>query len=91
MAHGLACIAFDIKTGPREISRDGTRALLLKDDTQKIRLQEALQKLTHDTACRQKLAAAATSVNQDYDLASVMQLWDVALQTVLKAEAHCAV
>ena len=89
MAHGLASIAFDIRTGPREISRNGKRAVLLEDSDQRRRLRDALGDLITNDNRRARLADAAVTVQQEYALATVLRQWDqLFIQVLGKARWH---
>ncbi|MDB5763094.1 MAG: glycosyl transferase [Herminiimonas sp.] len=76
MAVGLPCIAFDCPSGPREITRDGTDALLIPlNDT--YGLACALEKLMGDAALRARLGAQAReSVTRRFNLPAVIETWD---------------
>lgn len=80
-AHGTACIAFDVKAGPRDILGTGSaQGILLPDDEDPLpHLTEALKRLTGDHAARIELAAKALRVRDLFDLEVVLELWDKAL------------
>ncbi|HZW12294.1 MAG TPA: glycosyltransferase family 4 protein [Noviherbaspirillum sp.] len=76
MGVGLPCIAFDCPSGPREISRNGTDALLVPLDSQS-GLVSALTRLMEDENLRCALGKQAReSVCSRFGLAEVVQRWD---------------
>lgn len=76
MALGLACITFDCPSGPREITRDGTDALLVPAGDE-VALLEGLDRLLGDPDLRAVLArSAAESVRRRYALPVVLGAWD---------------
>ncbi len=76
MAHGLPAIAFDIKTGPREIMLDGHAGILLPDDDHLRRLTDALDKLMADDGRRKELGQIASNVRERYSMKRILDLWD---------------
>lgn len=76
MGVGLPCIAFDCPSGPREISRNGTDALLVPLDNH-AGLVSALKRLMEDEKLRNALGKQAReSVCSRFTLAGVIQRWD---------------
>src|SRR5690606_26965426 len=76
MAIGLPCVAYDCRSGPRELSEDGKVAILVPPND-KAALREALVALLDDPALRRRLgAAAAASVRRRYRLDAVVAQWD---------------
>ncbi|HYD97132.1 MAG TPA: glycosyltransferase family 4 protein [Noviherbaspirillum sp.] len=76
MAIGLPCAVFDCPSGPREITRDGTDALLvpLNDRTA---LADALRGLMSDDAMREELGSKArASVASRFSLQVVLDQYD---------------
>ncbi|WP_167383684.1 glycosyltransferase family 4 protein [Bordetella genomosp. 12] len=74
MAKGLPCAAFDCPSGPREMTRDGQDALLLRDPAG---MRDALGRLMSDAALRADLGQrAAQSVRERYALPVVLAQWD---------------
>ena len=76
MAHGLPAVAFDIKTGPREIMQDGHAGVLLPDDDHVTRLVDALDALIRDGGRRMALGQIALAVRDRYSMARILGLWD---------------
>ncbi|ANY17636.1 glycosyltransferase family 4 protein [Bordetella pseudohinzii] len=74
MAKGLPCAAFDCPSGPREMTRDGADALLLREPPA---MRDALDRLMSDAALRAELGRrAAHSVRERYALSKVLAQWD---------------
>lgn len=76
MAHGAPAIAFDVLTGPREVSDDGRRIMLLPDDNHICRLENALLSLASDAPERCRLAEMGREVADAYSNTSVLAMWD---------------
>ncbi|MGK4922855.1 glycosyltransferase family 4 protein [Bordetella hinzii] len=74
MATGLPCAAFDCPSGPREMTRDGADALLLREPAA---MRDALGRLMSDAALREELGRrGARSVRERYALSKVLAQWD---------------
>lgn len=76
MAHGVASVAFDVETGPAQLSDDGRRLRLLPDNDHAQRLRATLQELTTDDRQRAALADAAREVACVYSLDAILADWD---------------
>lgn len=89
MAHGVAPIAFDIMTGPRDVLQGGALGLLLPDDRHVERLTEALRDLMTDHDRRASLGACAQRVLDVYSIPRVLAKWDVVIQeAVVDVRCH---
>ncbi len=74
MAKGLPCAAFDCPSGPREMTRDGADALLVREPAV---MRDALVRLMSDAVLRAELGQrAADSVRERYALPVVLAQWD---------------
>lgn len=82
MAHGTASIAFDVPTGPAELSAKGRRLHLLPDNDQVSRLAEALADLTFHDTIRQAFAHTAAETRQTYSMTAILAQWDALFRTV---------
>jgi GalNAc-alpha-(1->4)-GalNAc-alpha-(1->3)-diNAcBac-PP-undecaprenol alpha-1,4-N-acetyl-D-galactosaminyltransferase len=82
MAHGVPSVAFDVLTGPRDISDNGRRLVLLPDHEHVAELSAALTSLMSDQELRAKLGAAAAEVANTYSEESVLKMWDELLTGV---------
>jgi glycosyltransferase involved in cell wall biosynthesis len=82
MAVGLPCVAFDCPSGPREMSLDGTIAMLVPHDDRKA-LIEALQQVMQNKQLREQLGTAARdSVIARFSLHSVLRQWEALFEEV---------
>ncbi|WP_251862921.1 glycosyltransferase family 4 protein [Achromobacter sp. Marseille-Q4962] len=75
MASGLAAVAFDCDTGPREIIRPGVDGVLVRPNGDVPALCQALDAIMRDDAARQRMAQAATAVRERFSAARVLRLW----------------
>ena len=75
MAHGLASVAFDVPTGPAELSHNGQRLLLLPDNHQTARLSSALRSLMAHADRRKDLSDRAREVTTTYSLDRILAQW----------------
>lgn len=76
MAHGAPSIAFDILTGPRELSDDGRRLILLADQDQAGSLSVAIADLASKPDLLRRLGEAASEVVSDYSEDAILVKWD---------------
>ncbi|MBV7483640.1 glycosyltransferase family 4 protein [Bordetella sp. BOR01] len=82
MALGLACVAFDCPSGPREMTRDGQDAVLVPAGD-RAQLRAGLQRVLGDPDLRRDLGArAAESVRRRYALPAVLAEWDTLFDAV---------
>jgi len=82
MGTGLPCVATDCPSGPREISRDGTDALLVAPGDSAA-LEAALARLMGDATLRRDLGERARkSVKERYSLPAVLRTWDAIFASV---------
>ncbi|MGQ0609751.1 MAG: glycosyltransferase family 4 protein [Paracoccaceae bacterium] len=82
MAHGIAPIAFDIMTGPKDVMQGGALGTLLPDDHHVGRLTEALRSLMSDHAQRAQMGADARAVLDRHAMPRILAEWDRVLQEV---------
>ena len=75
MSYGVACISFDIKSGPSLILKNGTNGLLLKDENHLPALKAALVQLAQDESLRQRLGAAALDVRKSHEPEKFLSQW----------------
>lgn len=76
LSYGVPSIAFDILTGPKELSDGGTRLLLLPDQDHVATLRNGLTSLIADPARREELRRAALRTNEDYAEDRILAQWD---------------
>ncbi|MEI2416955.1 glycosyltransferase family 4 protein [Orrella sp. JC864] len=75
MASGLAAVAFDCETGPREIVRDGVDGVLVRPAADEQALAQALAGVMGDEGRRAALAAQAVQVRERFSVERVLGLW----------------
>jgi glycosyltransferase involved in cell wall biosynthesis len=83
MSIGLACVAFDCPSGPRDLSDNGEAAIIVPPGDQQ-RFTQELRKLMHDAAIRASLGAAgAIFVRRRYSEQAVMTRWNSLLAAII--------
>ena len=87
MAHGVASIAYDVPTGPTELSDGGRRITLLPDDQQVTRLATELGRLISDDQAREAAARAALEVRNVYSMDAIVARWDELFEMVRRRGA----
>jgi glycosyltransferase involved in cell wall biosynthesis len=76
MALGLPAVAFDCRSGPRELMRGGEDGLLVPPDDGHA-MAAALRRLLSDECLRAELGEkGATSIRERYSVPSVLSIWD---------------
>lgn len=80
MAHGLASVVFDILTGPRDVTDDGTLAVLLPDDHHDARLETALRDLLSDENLREELGHKALAIRDVLSAKRILADWCAVLE-----------
>lgn len=87
MSHGVASVAFDIRSGPRDVMDGGALGLLLPDDAHRERLTAALRRLMADPHLRDELGRMALRVGDTYSMGKVLDLWDEAIRAAMSGKA----
>jgi glycosyltransferase involved in cell wall biosynthesis len=76
MGLGVAAIAFDCRSGPRELTRDGSDGVLIPPGDVEAMVR-GLRQLIADDALRVELGRkAAHSIRERYSVQAVLTLWD---------------
>lgn len=75
MACGLACVAADCPTGPREIIRDGCNGLLVSPENIE-QMALTLTRLMSDPEERDALGQEAKNITRRFGMKVVMQRWE---------------
>lgn len=84
MASGLPVVAFDCRTGPREIIRDGVDGVLVPPGDIDA-LARVMDRLLGDESARSRLAARAPEVTERFSLSKVLDMWDDLLSEVVRS------
>lgn len=79
MAHGLAVISVDCKSGPRDIVRHGENGILVTPESGVEGLAHAMEALLLDPLERIRLAKAAREVRQRFSVEKIVQQWNTIL------------
>ncbi|MFL9922554.1 glycosyltransferase family 4 protein [Paraburkholderia fungorum] len=76
MALGVPAVAFDCRSGPRELTRDGQDGLLIPPGDAAA-LAAALRRLLADDALREELGSkGARSIRERYSVDAILPVWD---------------
>jgi len=75
MASGLAPVAFDCETGPREIVRQDVDGMLVRPSGDPAALAAELDALMRDDARRRRLGEAATAVRERFSMERILARW----------------
>lgn len=84
MALGVACVATDCDSGPREIISDGADGVLVRVDDVEA-LAEGMARLADEAGLRQRVARAAPAAAQRFAPERVFALWDAVLADTIAA------
>lgn len=76
MASGVAPVAFDCDSGPREVIRDGIDGVLVRPDQDVDALANALLDLMQNPEKRAQMAQAATEVRDRFSRRHITQQWN---------------
>ncbi len=74
MAHGMASVAYDCKTGPRDLIEHEHNGLLIPAGREDLFIQ-ALDRCMSDPDLRTRLGSSARAVSEVYSLERVSNLW----------------
>ena len=74
MSQGMACIAYDCKTGPAEMIDNNFNGLLIEDQNEE-EMKKGLSRLIDSETLRIELGKNAIKSLQKYDIDNVSNLW----------------
>ena len=77
-ANGLPMVAFDVKTGPKEIIKDGENGFLI-DPQEDDAMVNAIARLMNDRQLRISMSGVSRDSVQKFRLKNVLQLWNTLL------------
>lgn len=83
MSQGMACIAYDCKTGPSDMIQHNINGLLIPDQDV-LAMQKGLHVLLNDSELRQRLGETALKSLNDYTLETVAAQWETLFEQVAK-------
>lgn len=79
MACGVACVSFDIQTGPAEIIEDGENGFLIPAFDLR-QMEEKIELLIEDRFLRQKFSNNTAKNKEKFDLHGITDQWEVLLE-----------
>lgn len=82
MSHGLPCVSFDCKTGPRDLIENDVNGMLVPVQVDGAQLSVALQSLLGNDEKRAKLGKQAEQVRERFSLSEVMKQWECEIAKV---------
>ena len=83
LASGVAAVAFDCETGPREIVRDGEDGVLVRPVQDPDALAQALSRLMSDPQARARMAARAVDVRERFAPGRILARWQAVFDEAL--------
>jgi len=83
LASGVAAVAFDCETGPREIVRDGEDGVLVRPVQDPAALAQALSRLMSDPQARARMAARAVDVRERFAPGRILARWQAVFDEAL--------
>lgn len=75
MSQGMACIAYDCKTGPSDIIKHGINGLLIEDQNMEA-MQRGVERLINEQDLRERLKFAANKTVDNYSIDKIAQKWE---------------
>jgi glycosyltransferase involved in cell wall biosynthesis len=83
MSQGCCCIAFDCKTGPREIITDQVSGVLVQDQDEE-EMTNALTIVMKDESLREQLSIKAREEIKRFDLNTIVDKWERLFEELLQ-------
>lgn len=81
MSQGMACIAYDCVTGPRDIIDPDIDGLLIEDQNEE-KMRAGLDRLMSDSSLREKLGSQAIHSVKRYDVEKIVAKWIDVFETL---------
>jgi glycosyltransferase involved in cell wall biosynthesis len=82
MSQGMACIAYDCKTGPSDIIVNGTNGLLIEDQNI-VAMQESLDLLINNKKLRKELSDNALTSLDRFSMQTIITKWEELFAKIL--------
>lgn len=82
MSQGMACIAYDCKTGPADIVKNGYNGLLIEDQN-KERMIESVGNLMDNEKLRHRLSENGVKSLENFSVEAVLNQWEILFKEVL--------
>lgn len=82
MSQGMACIAYDCKTGPSDIITDQVNGLLIEDQNQD-KMVDGLNELILNKSLRITLQQNALKSLEKYSMENIMKYWQVIFNEII--------
>ena len=80
-SYDLPCVSFDIRTGPKEIIRDGVNGYLV-EPYNCLKLAKKIVKLAEDETLRRQFAQNAKLDGEKFDLKCILDSWNEAFESL---------
>lgn len=81
MSQGMACIAYNCKTGPSEMLENNKNGLLIPDQDI-VKMRAGLSKLIEDSTLRLYLGNMATKTIDKYSMSKIIAKWDTIIDKI---------
>ena len=85
MSQGMACIAYNCRTGPSDIIENNRNGLLI-DDQDMSKMQKGLRLLIEDETLRARLSNAGISSLERYDIDSITERYETLFNKITNKE-----
>ena len=82
LSQGMACIAYDCKTGPSDIIVNGTNGLLIEDQNI-VAMQESLGLLINNKKLRKELSDNALTSLDRFSMQTIITKWEELFAKIL--------
>lgn len=82
MSQGMACIAYDCKTGPSDIITNNVNGLLIADQN-KEEMQSGLNALIHNERLRERLSEAGIESLDNFEVTNILKRYENLINTII--------